>query len=281
VLNLVVTLALFVVQAPPDSLPLYRGLPLGPHRVGLAVLPLESAMAGAPGRRGAVYVWYPALLSRKAPLTIGDLWCLAAREGVFETGERSDARALALAATGDSTAWAIQSVASRFALDTMRVALLAWSYDGQSIARLQRSLPGVGVVVSADANVVPADPAESLELRRPLTWLVGQTTARRGYERRDSLPMPAVLVRLPTLTHGSFNALESYIPALAGAAVAFRWSANGAAAITGYQTVVRIVLAAVLDMGRVGATPSSVSVFREAAGSTQVVVTVLPGTPNP
>ena len=99
-------------------------------------------------------------------------------------------------------------------------------------------------VIGLDANVVPARPEESLDLRRPLVYMVGRSTSGRGFERLQRLAAPWVAIRFPELAHGTFNALEGYLPARLGADTAYAWSQVGPIAREGYSALVRVTAAA-------------------------------------
>ncbi|NKB88744.1 MAG: hypothetical protein GKS06_11035 [Acidobacteria bacterium] len=129
-------------------------------------------------------------------------------------------------------------------VDPDRVVVLSWSYGGQTAARLQEREPAVRGVIAFDANVVPSRPEESLDLKQPLLYLVGENTAGRGYESLQELAGTWTSVRFPGLAHGSFNALEGYLPALLGAETVFSWSQTGPVARNGYRAIARVGLAA-------------------------------------
>lgn len=137
---------------------------------------------------------------------------------------------------------ALRTVGDLMPADTTRILLLAWSYGGQTAARLQERLSTTRAIVSLDANVVPARAEERLDLRHPLVFLYGQDSTRRGVELLDRLGATVFGARLPGLAHGNFNALEGYLPAVLGADTVFRWSKGGAIARDGYRAVVRMVV---------------------------------------
>lgn len=166
---------------------------------------------------------------------------------VWEDHPDSVKRATIDTHTGDLE-WAIESVSVDGFVDTRRIMVLAWSYGGQSAALLQERVDGVRGVVSLDANVVPARPEEELRLRRPLVWLLGADTAGRGLGSAEALEAPALLVRFPELAHGSFNAMEGFLPATLGSEAYFPWSRGGTAALSGYPVLVDVVLDAATSL---------------------------------
>ena len=101
-------------------------------------------------------------------------------------------------------------------VDSDNVVVLAWSYGGQTAARLQELDDGVRGVIGLDANVLPARPEESLDLRRPLVFLIGRETGGRGFAQLESLTAPWISLRFPDLAHGGFNAMEGYLPEVLG-----------------------------------------------------------------
>lgn len=126
-------------------------------------------------------------------------------------------------------------------VDGDRIVLLSWSYGGQTAARLQERDDAVRAVISLDANVVPARPEETLALRRPLVYFIGQDTTGRGFANMGTLPGPWITIRVPQLAHGNFNALEGYLPARLEADTVFPWSLGGEVALVGYEALVRMV----------------------------------------
>lgn len=156
--------------------------------------------------------------------------------------------------------FAITELGARAWVDTSRIVVAAWSYGGQTAARVQERVAAVRGIVSLDANVVPQRPEERLSLRRPLVFLVGQDTTRRGFDRIDGLTAPVVVARLPGLTHGEFNAMEGFLPALLGADTAYAWSRTGREAREGYRSLVELVAAAVpLLLGDPGPTAAAIA----------------------
>ncbi len=154
------------------------------------------------------------------------------------------------------------------------ILVLAWSYGGQTAARLQEQEPAVRAVVALDANVVPARPEEALDLQSPLLYLVGRDTSERGFDRLQQLTQPWTAVRFTELAHGNFNALEGYLPASLGTDTFYEWSLGGQLAQDGYRDLVRLVTVAALELG--GEVPTGmmpIAALEEAAGATQIEIT--------
>jgi hypothetical protein len=232
------------------------------HATVLAQAPLSEVLAS----HGFVVatVW-----SSSPPLAF--LWEEKAREEKLATIQ---------AHTGDLEQ-ALRELRQDPAVDGDRVVALAWSYGGQTAARLQETDPGVRATVALDANVVPARPEESLELKRPLVYLVGRDTTGRGFDRLQRLTKPWAALRFPELAHGNFNALEGYLPAVLGTDTVYSWSLGGDVARDGYRALVRVVTTAAQALVR-EEPPSMLSLAEslEAAAGTTRVETLTSATPH-
>ncbi len=158
--------------------------------------------------------------------------------------------------------------------DGDNVLVLAWSYGGQTAARLQEREAGVRGIVAMDANVVPARPEESLQLMHPLVYLVGRDTSGRGLDRLQRLDEPWAALGFTELAHGNFNALEGYLPAVLGTDTVYAWSLGGRVAKDGYRALVQVVASAVREMTReVPPTMSDMAALLEdAAAGTPIEV---------
>lgn len=189
--------------------------------------------------------------------------------------ERSAEEKLATieAHTGD-LARALEELRLDPSVDGDNVVVLAWSYGGQTAARLQEREPGVRGVVALDANVLPARAEETLELKRPLVYLVGRDTSGRGFDRLEHLSEPWIAVRFEELAHGNFNALEGYLPAALGADTVYAWSRGGQVARDGYRALTEVVVtAAGMMVGEVPPLMSELAVhLEEAAGGAPIEV---------
>ncbi len=232
------------------------------HATVLAQAPLSEVLAS----HGFVVatVW-----SSSPPLAF--LWEEKAREEKLATIQ---------AHTGDLEQ-ALRELRRNPAVDGDNVIGLAWSYGGQTVARLQEVEPRVRAIVALDANVVPARPEESLELKRPLVYLVGRDTSGRGFDRLQRLTKPWTAIRLTELAHGNFNALEGYLPAVLGTDTVYSWSLGGEVARDGYRALVRVVTSAAQALVR-EEPPSMLQLamlLEDAAGATPIQV-LTSATPN-
>jgi hypothetical protein len=145
---------------------------------------------------------------------------------------------------------AVGAAAERWNADTLRLTLLAWSYGGQSAARLS-TRKAVQGIVSLDANVVAASAAErDAALGTPVLAIVGRDTSRRGWSRAEPLAQSVAGLRLPDLAHGNFNALEGYYPGVLNLRTVQRWSSAGPTAVSGYEALSNIVAQTVLSWER-------------------------------
>jgi hypothetical protein len=137
--------------------------------------------------------------------------------------------------------------------DGNRVAVLTWSYAGESAVRTQQADARVRVVIGLDANVI-AD------------WVY----APDALPSFDSAPkVPYVVYRkgvapFEKLSHGNFNFVEGMLPALFGIERVQRWSSAGPAAKTGYELLAREVKQT-LDrhLGPAGSEPKPIEIKSE------------------
>jgi dienelactone hydrolase len=138
-----------------------------------------------------------------------------------------------------------------------RVTILAWSYAGEAASRVAFGDPGVTDVIGLSTNTLanwvyqPAGAAERLNppLLAARHWIVTEEQGRDGTPRVkppawDSLPGGSAFVRVPGMAHGSFNAIEGYLPSVLGVARAQPWSRVGPGARAGYVDVAQLILAA-------------------------------------
>ncbi|MEM7416634.1 MAG: hypothetical protein AAF389_14105 [Gemmatimonadota bacterium] len=144
----------------------------------------------------------------------------------------------------DDLRWAIDRLRAAPNVDASAVVVVAWSYGGQTAGRIQETEPAVRGTIALDANILPSRPEESLRLTRPLVQVVGGDRGRRGLEGADTLGQSLAVLRFPELAHGSFNALEGYLPERLGTSSVYSWSQQGPAAHLGYRDLVRVVLGA-------------------------------------
>ena len=136
-----------------------------------------------------------------------------------------------------------------------KVAVMSWSYAGESATLLQLQNPDVGLVISLSSNVLNgwvyqnADDLAALDatlLKVPYI-LMTERVATNGSVRTppailNSLTGSSYFISFPELAHGNFNATEGMIPGLMGIAKVSRWSKSGPAAQLGYETISRYTL---------------------------------------
>jgi hypothetical protein len=140
-------------------------------------------------------------------------------------------------------------------VDGREVAIVTWSYAGESATLFQTWNAEVDLVIGLSSNVLEGwvyqDP-EALaklspaSLRAPYV-LMTEKVGTNGNEKLpprllDEAPAGGYFVTFPKLAHGNFNAIEGLIPALAGVDRVPRWSKAGPDARIGYETVARFVL---------------------------------------
>ena len=218
------------------------------HATGLAQAPLSEVLASHGFLTASAW-------SSEPPLTF--LWEDRPVEEKLRTIE---------AHTADLKA-ALDHLRGSLDVDSDNVVVLAWSYGGQTAARLQELDDGVRGVIGLDANVLPARPEESLDLRRPLVFLIGRETGGRGFAQLENLTAPWISLRFPDLAHGGFNAMEGYLPEVLGADTVFSWSQMGPVVREGYRALVRVSVRAAQGLAAdEGAAPADLaSALRDAA----------------
>lgn len=206
------------------------------HATVLAQAPLSQLLAS----RGAVVItaW-----SSDEPLAF-----------VWEDVPSEDKRAT-IDAHAEDLAHALSVIRAEPFADTDRAVSIAWSYGGQTAAKLMTLADRVGAAVSLDANVLPDLPEESLYLRGTTVLFVGQDTTRRGLEQLAGLGRPWLRVSFADFMHGHFNAMEGYLPALLGARVGFPWSDLGPQARHGYPALATMTARLVEALAAAPSTP--------------------------
>ncbi len=136
-----------------------------------------------------------------------------------------------------------------------KIAVVSWSYAGESATLLQAQSPDVGLVISLSSNVLngwvyqSADEIAKLDAARlnvPYIILT-ERVATNGTIRTpptilNSLPINSYFVSFPELAHGNFNATEGMIPGVMGITKVPRWSKSGAVAQMGYEAISRYTL---------------------------------------
>jgi hypothetical protein len=152
---------------------------------------------------------------------------------------------------------ALAALRARAGVDGARVAVLAWSYAGESAVALQRAEPAVKLVISLSSNVLeswvyrPAalattDPAELDAAYAVLVERVGRTGERTAPPLLARLPGDTYFLRFADQAHGTFNALEGLIPALHGVSRVQPFSRAGPEAVWGHGAIARHVLRLVI-----------------------------------
>ena len=146
---------------------------------------------------------------------------------------------------------AIEYLGAQPYVDTRRIGLLAWSYTGEMATQLQLSEPRVGLVAGLSTTLLsdwvfqPRAAADTLDPAK-LSAAYAVLT-----ERGPAPPPPPVvlgrinasyLVEFPGLAHGSFNALEGYVPSRFGITPVQRWSQSSAAGVAGYEATAVILV---------------------------------------
>jgi hypothetical protein len=168
----------------------------------------------------------------------------------FELADAA-ARRAELARRVDDMHTAIRHLRARPNADTTAIGVLAWSYSGEMATAFQMSEPSVTLVVGLSTNLLdgwvyqPPDAASSLDPRRlTAAYAVlaeeGQRslTGRRSFgDHVDRMTGARYVVSMPGLAHGSFNALEGYLPSLFGIASVQRFSTSGPHGVRGYEAM--------------------------------------------
>jgi len=162
---------------------------------------------------------------------------------MWEDLPESDKLATIEAQTGDLQ-HVLAALRRRENVDATGTLVFAWSYGGQTAARLQERASGIAGVIGIDSGILPAQAEERLDLRVPLIWFLGSQAGGPSLEGAVGLSAPVVVIQLPTLPHGNFNALEGFLPGLLGAETAYTWALVGPIAIDGYAALVRMSVAA-------------------------------------
>jgi len=150
----------------------------------------------------------------------------------------------------------LDSMQSRAWVDADRVAVLSWSYGGESAGELQRRRAEVDLALGIDSTLASgwvfqtADDLANLD-RRSLS--VPYVLLRNGRPRigADRSLEPTLLAEVPAgawyvefaeLSHGNFNVPGGMIPGVLGLDEVSPWAVGGEAAQLGYELVCRHVL---------------------------------------
>lgn len=137
--------------------------------------------------------------------------------------------------------------------DGNRVAVVTWSYAGESAVRTQQADARVRAVIGLDANVL----AE---------WVYAPD-AQAAFDSAPRVPYVVYRKReapFEKLSHGNFNFVEGMLPALFGIERVQRWSSAGPAAKAGYELLASEVKKT-LDqhLGRTFAEPKPIEIKSE------------------
>lgn len=137
-------------------------------------------------------------------------------------------------------------------LDPARLAVMAWSYGGESAGRFVAGRSDVAVVVGLSANILSgwayAPDAMSSMLASGLPASVVLLSEERTRPAPDGvlLQRPDAFgaggragywIRFPALRHGVFNVVEGLAPAAFGITAVHPWSLAGRDAATGYAAI--------------------------------------------
>jgi dienelactone hydrolase len=135
-------------------------------------------------------------------------------------------------------------------VDPARIGVLAWSYSGEMATLFQQGEPSVSLVAGLSTTLLndwvygAPTGAEFLDAATLSATYAVLTQAREGRTRPGLLDRLAAsyYVEFTGGAHGSFNALEGYIPALSGITAVQPWSVAGAASETTYRGTAIILL---------------------------------------
>jgi dienelactone hydrolase len=127
------------------------------------------------------------------------------------------------------------------------VAVMAWSYAGESAYALQQAEPTVKAVVSLTSNVLenwvyrPEPPgAQPERMRVPYILLDGDN--EQPPKAMTYAAARTFFIRLNAMAHGSFNALEGMVPSVMGISIVPPWSKAGPEQQLGYEVSAQYVL---------------------------------------
>jgi len=129
-----------------------------------------------------------------------------------------------------------------------RVAVLAWSYAGESAFALQQSNPSIRLVVGLTTNVLTGwvyqeDQLAGLngaKLTVPYVLLDGDNKTHP--EVMEKAAVPTFFIHIKGMAHGSFNVLEGMLPSIMGISTVPQWSKAGPQQQLGYEVAVQYVL---------------------------------------
>jgi dienelactone hydrolase len=129
-----------------------------------------------------------------------------------------------------------------------KVAVIAWSYAGESAFGLQQSEPSVRLVVGLSTNVLDQwvyreDQLVGLkgsQLTVPYVLVDGEKNNRPEVMAKASAR--TFFIRIRDMSHGSFNVLEGMLPSVMGIRTVPGWSKAGPQQQLGYEVAAQYVL---------------------------------------
>lgn len=140
-------------------------------------------------------------------------------------------------------------------VDSSRIGVLAWSYAGESSEWMQTTDPNIDAVISLSSNVLDdgiyfgsmTRTNRKMDRMNVPYVLMSERIKTNGNVQKvpallDSLPAQCFYVFFDSLSHGNFNFLEGYLPAMLGLESAQPWSRKGNDAISGYADVLKLTL---------------------------------------
>jgi len=129
-----------------------------------------------------------------------------------------------------------------------KVAVIAWSYAGESAFELQQSEPAVRLVVGLSTNVLDGwiyreDQLAGLkgsQLTVPYVLVDGEKKTRPEIMTKASAR--TFFIHIKDMSHGSFNVLEGMLPSVMGIRTVQEWSKAGPQQQLGYEVTAQYVL---------------------------------------
>jgi dienelactone hydrolase len=129
-----------------------------------------------------------------------------------------------------------------------RIAVIAWSYAGESAFALQQFEAEVSLVIGLTANVLDhwvyredqLAKVNGAQLTVPYVLLDGAKKERPQVMAKAAAR--SFFVHIPEMAHGSFNVLEGMLPSVMGIATVPEWSKAGPLQQLGYEVAAQYVL---------------------------------------
>ncbi|MEW6130385.1 MAG: hypothetical protein AB1757_25345 [Acidobacteriota bacterium] len=136
--------------------------------------------------------------------------------------------------------------------DAEKIAVISWSYGGESALKLQMRQSDIDLVIGLSSIRFDRGPyqgrfmleAKKLNIPYVLLW---ETIGTNGQPEPiplifNELPKESYYLEFKELRHGNFNVLEGFIPSLFGIKKVQPWSKNDGFAQIGYETICRYSL---------------------------------------